>query len=289
MQKQKPLAVVKKPLTAIKKPLAIVKVGGNIVQEPYQRECLADNVQSLLSAGWQVIILHGGGPQTSALQKALKLEPKIIEGRRVTDRASLMVVQQAIVGQVNVDLVSSLISTDINAFCCHGASGKLIQASKRLPMLLSDGEPYVDFGEVGDVTDINTRLLEDLLSSGLVPVIATLGIDHHGRVFNINADTTVTKMAISMKADLLLLTTAVGGIYRNIADKNSRIPIASSKTVRSLIQVNTIYAGMIPKVTEAVKTLQEGVKQVVILSPIDKSAFLSAAKGEHLYGTCLTL
>lgn len=272
-----------------KKPLAVVKVGGDILLDEDQRTGLANNINDLIDHGWQVIILHGGGPQTSQLQNNLGVTPKKIEGRRVTDIAALTVVKQAIAGEVNVNLVSLLVSNGINAFGCHGASGKLISAKKRPPMLLSDHKTKVDFGEVGDVVSINTLLLNYLLDLNIVPVIATLGIDDKGTIFNINADTTVVKITESIGADLLLLVTGVGGIYYDIDDKNTRIPEINQLIAKKLIDEKIIHSGMIPKVNEALRLINQGTKSIVILSASDNGAFLDAANKTNRFGTSLTI
>jgi len=154
-------------------PLAVVKVGGDMLLEGEQRTALAQNVKDLVAAGWRCIVLHGGGPQLNTLQKLHGLVPNKVAGRRITGLDDLLVVKQALCGEVNVDLVSALLSVGVAAFGCHGASGLLIEAEKRPPMdLASYG--LVDFGEVGDVVGINLALLDALLDAEQVPVIASL-------------------------------------------------------------------------------------------------------------------
>ncbi len=272
----------------VKRRLAVVKVGGDILLDDIQREGLAVNVRSLLDDNWQVIILHGGGPQVNRLQGQLGIEPNKVQGRRITSKNDLKVVKQAIAGEVNVDLVSVLTRQGVNAFGCHGASGQLIQAVKRPPMLMPEmSNEAIDFGEVGDVVGVNSALLTSLLTAGVVPVIATLGVDVSGRIFNINADTTVVKIAENMSADMLLLVTAVGAIYRDINDPASRIPAMHSKVADDYIRQKVIQGGMVPKVEEAFRLLQEGIERVVILSASKPDAFASVAKGENRYGTIL--
>jgi len=189
------------------KPIAVIKVGGDILLDRNEHEGLVENIADLHNLGWDIVLLHGGGPQVNQLQSIYGLETRKVSGRRITSKADLRVVKQAIAGEVNVNLVSLLISAGLPAFGCHGASGKLIQASKRPAIKVSgQGDKLIDFGEVGDVTGINHHLLLNLLKSGQIPVIATLGIDPQGRVFNINADTTVVQIAKSLKADLIAVS-----------------------------------------------------------------------------------
>tara|TARA_R110001583_G_scaffold1152_3_gene9536 strand:- start:698 stop:1540 length:843 start_codon:yes stop_codon:yes gene_type:complete len=273
------------------KPVAVVKVGGDVLQGQVERDGIAANVKDLVDAGWRVIVLHGGGPQTNELQEKHGLVPNKIAGRRITSEADLLVVKQAICGEVNVGLTQVLQNVGVNAFGCNGASGKLITASKRPPRVMSGaGDEPIDFGEVGDVVSVNAELLNNLTELGLVPVIATLGVEQNsGRVFNINADTTVVQIARALKADLLLLTTAVGAIYHDLDKPESRVAQINAQQAKDLIDQGVIQGGMIPKVEEALSVLANGVKNIAIVGPQVKGAFLAVAKGEGTKGTKINL
>jgi len=267
----------------VKQPIAVIKVGGDILQSDAQKQGLAHNVSDLYELGWKVILLHGGGPQVNELQIKLGITPHKIAGRRITSKVDLETVKQAIAGQVNVDLVSLLCATGLPAFGFHGASASMINATKRPPMVVkTHSDEPIDFGEVGDVQSINEQLLIGLFELNVIPVIATLGIDNEGNVFNINADTTVIAIAECLKADLLLLITEVGGIYTDIARPDSLIKSANSKKVMELINSGVITDGMIAKVEEAMKALQNGVATVVIASAEKPGLFkgLANAKDE---------
>lgn len=269
-----------------KPPVAVVKVGGDVLLDEEEKSGLAKNIRSLTENGWRVVLLHGGGPQTNRLQEIYGLKPNKVGGRRITSPADLRVVKQAIAGEVNVDLVSALLAAGVPAFGCHGASGRLIEAVKRPPRVVSGAGPEpVDFGEVGDVVRINGALLNALLDAGVVPVIATLGVGEDGRIFNINADTTVVQIAKTLKADLLLLTTKIGGIFRDLDDPSSRIAEITPAEAKSLIDAGVIAGGMIPKVEEAISLLDEGVGAIAIVGARDGKAFLSVARGEGAVGT----
>lgn len=271
---------------AAEKPLAVVKVGGDMVLEQSDREGLAHNVKDLLEAGWHCVLLHGGGPQLNKLQELHGLVPNKIDGRRITSEADLKVVKQALCGEVNVDLVSALVNASIPAFGCHGASGLLIEANKRPPVHMPT-HGLIDFGEVGDVSSINVGLLRALLAVGQVPVIASLGASREGRIFNINADTTVAAIAKAMHADLLILSTKVGGIFEDIHKPATRIPIVTPKTANTLIQNGTITEGMIPKVREALALLDHGVGSIAITNASQAGGFLDIAAGSGQFGTRL--
>lgn len=272
-------------------PVAVVKVGGDVLLGKPERDGIAANVKDLVDNGWRVVLLHGGGPQTNRLQEKHGLTANKVGGRRITSEADLVVVKQAICGEVNVELAQTLQQVGINAFGCNGASGKMVTAVKRPPTVVSGGGPDpVDFGEVGDVVDVNAKLLTGLTELGVVPVIATLGVEaDSGRVYNINADTTVVQIAKALKADLLLLTTAVGAIYRDLDQPETRISKVNVEQAEALIEEGVIQGGMIPKVEEAITVLKDGVKNIAIVGPQIKGAFLDVAKGEGSKGTVITL
>lgn len=273
---------------SIKHRTAVIKVGGDVLLDRLEREGLARNIKKLLALNWRVVVLHGGGPQTNLLQEKVGLTALKIGGRRVTSKRDLAVVKQAIAGEVNVDLTALLTSRGINAFGCHGASGQLVNAVKRPPMKVSGhGNELVDYGEVGDVLSINRTLLEGLLSLGVVPVIATLGCDANGRVFNINADTTVVKIAAALKADLLLLTTKVGAVFEDLSQPDSRVKEITPTSAKQLIEQQVIQGGMIPKVEEAISLLDQGVSRIAIVSPKHPDAFTSVVHDEQRFGTVI--
>lgn len=278
-------------VSTIKQPVAVVKVGGDVLQGQVERDGIAANVKDLVDAGWRVVLLHGGGPQVNALQEKHGLIPNKVAGRRITSEADLLVVKQAICGEVNVSLAQELQKVGVNAFACNGASGRLITATKRPPRVMSGGgDKPIDFGEVGDVVSVDAELLNNLTNLGLVPVIATLGIEaNSGRIFNINADTTVVQIALALKADLLLLTTAVGAIYRDLSKPETRISQINAQEAQQLIGEGVIQGGMIPKVEEALSVLADGVKNIAIVGPQIKGAFLDVATGKGNKGTSIRL
>jgi acetylglutamate kinase len=277
-------------ITPSNQPVAVVKVGGDVLLGAAEREGIAANIKDLIDNGWRVVVLHGGGPQVNRLQEKHGLVPNKVAGRRITSEADLTVVKQAICGEVNVELTQLLQQVGLNAFGCNGASGKLVTAVKRPPRVMSGAGPDpIDYGEVGDVIGINADLLNRLTGLGIIPVIATLGVEaDSGRVFNINADTTVVQIAKALKADLLLLTTAVGAIYRDLALPATRIAQVNVQQAQDLISEGVIQGGMIPKVEEAISVLQDGVKTIAIVGPQEKGAFLSVASRQGSKGTVIS-
>ncbi|HAZ95362.1 MAG TPA: acetylglutamate kinase [Porticoccaceae bacterium] len=274
--------------TTERKPLAVIKVGGDILLDEIQRSGLAQNILGLIADNWHVVVLHGGGPQLSAMQSRCGIEPRKVAGRRITSKEDLVLVKQVLCGQVNVDLVSVMQAQGVNAFGCHGASGKLIQAKRRPPINVSGGGPDpIDFGEVGDVTGINTDVLVSLLSTDLVPIIASLGMDPSGAVFNINADTTVVQIAREMSAELLIFVTGIGGIFEDIKNPASRFADLDVAEAKEQINKGVIVGGMIPKVEEALSLLESGVGTIAIVDAGDSTAFASIATGKAEFGTLI--
>jgi acetylglutamate kinase len=270
-------------VTSSASPLVVIKVGGDVLLDEAQRTGLGGNVRDLVDDGARVVVIHGGGPQVTALQDRVGLKANKIAGRRVTGRDDLVVVIQAICGEVNVGVVTTLLSRGVRALGTHGAG--IVTAHKRPPVAVAGHEGLVDYGEVGDVTRIDAALLLTLVSAGVVPVIGTLGADENGRVFNINADTTAVALARALQADALLLVTAIGGVRAKLEDAATRIATITPTSARALMGDGTIAGGMIPKVEEALSILDEGVGLVAILGAQDAGAFRSVLKGDGAQGT----
>ena len=266
------------------KKVAVVKVGGDMLLEKSDRYAFAENLNQLISHGWSCVVLHGGGPQINHLQKLQGLTPEKIEGRRITSEADLNVVKQGLCGQVNVDLVAALLAQKVNAFGCHGASALLLQANKRPPMEF-ENIGLVDLGEVGDVVKVNSALIDELLALELTPVIASLGVDQSGQVFNINADTTAAALAKAINAQLLILCTKVGGVFEDINNPNSRIPEITSNLAKKLIENKIITEGMIPKVNEALSLLDQGVRSIAIVNANQAGSFVALTDKRSKVGT----
>ncbi|MFZ9885951.1 MAG: acetylglutamate kinase [Myxococcota bacterium] len=262
--------------------LVVVKVGGEILLDATEREGLGANIRTLVQAGRKVVVLHGGGPQVTSLQERVGLKEHKVGGRRVTTPADLVVVQQAICGEVNVGLTVALLSAGVRAFGCHGASGGMVRAHKRPPKPVPGAGPEpVDYGEVGDVTSVDAGLVLGLCELGLIPVIATLGVSDDGaRAFNINADTTSVHLAAALGADALLMVTKVGGVYRDLRDPSSLVPEMTAAHAQTLIAQGVIAGGMIHKVEEAITALDKGLSSIVNVNANAPEGFLLALQGQ---------
>ena len=264
--------------------LAVVKVGGDLLEDAGAQ--LGANLCAMRDAGWRLVVVHGGGPQVSRLQKRLGLGVAQVGGRRITGPDDLLAVQQALVGEVNSTLVAALVRDGLAAFGCHGASATLLRARKRPPMRITGHPQPVDFGAVGDVVAVNSDAICGLLDMGLVPVIATLGLDpEHGALYNINADTSAVAVARALAADWLLLVGISGGVWRNPEDPASRIKRLGSDEARQLVAAGAIRAGMQVKVEEALALAGQGTVQVAALAADAPDALLCAVSGRNFPGT----
>lgn len=246
-----------------------MKLGGEVVRSANLRK-VAKDLAALGREGHAIAIVHGGGPQATDLQKRLGQTPKIVGGRRITDEAALEVMKMTVAGQVNVDLCAALVAEGARPIGLHGASSLVVRAEKRPPRVVSGGgsEP-IDFGHVGDVVGIDGALLELLLDAGHLPVVACLGADGEGHVYNINADIVASRLASTLRADALLLVTDVPAVLRDVNDGGSRIVRMSIREAKELIDDGTVTRGMIPKLDESFEALGAGVGEIHILGARD--------------------
>src|SRR5580700_1914417 len=200
----------------------VIKIGGEVAGSAHAA-VLASEVRALVQDGARVAIVHGGGPQATALQKKLGLPTTQVAGRRVTDAATLDVMKMTL-GAINIDLCATLLAAGVSAVWLHGACAQLVRAVKRPPKVYAGAGPEpVDLGLVGDVVGFNVPLLDALWAAGHVPVIACLGADERGDIYNINADMVGNQLAAELKAERLFLVTSTPGVLRDIDDPSSRL------------------------------------------------------------------
>lgn len=265
----------------------VIKLGGEIVQSP-ELDLVAGDVRDLVAAGHRVTLVHGGGPQASALQKRLGLEPKMIAGQRQTDAATLEVMKYVVAGQVNVDLCGRLLARGVLPVGLHGASGHVIRATRRPPRVMAGAGPDpVDMGLVGDVTGFNLPLLADLHARGYVPVLACLGCDGAGQALNINGDTVASQLAGALTADALVLVTSAPGVLRDVNDPSSRVPRIARSDFERMVGDGTVSGGMIPKLQESFDVLKGGARSVVIIGRLAPGDLRRAVTEPGSAGTVL--
>lgn len=265
----------------------VLKLGGEIVHSP-ELDLVARDLRTLVDGWNRVAIVHGGGPQASALQKRLGQEPRMIAGRRATDERTLEVMKYVVAGQLNVDLCGRLLAAGVMPVGLHGASGHMIQAVRRPPRVMQGAGPDpVDLGLVGDVTGFNLGLMGDLFERRYVPVLACLGMDRKGQALNINGDTVASQLAGALGADALVLVTSTPGVLRDVKDPSSRIPRITRLEFEALVKDGTISGGMIPKLEESFEVLKGGAKSVVIVGRLAEGDLVRAVLEPGVAGTVL--
>jgi acetylglutamate kinase len=265
----------------------VVKLGGEIVHAP-ELDVVARDLRVLVEAGHHVAIVHGGGPQATALQKQLGLETRMVAGRRFTDAPTLEVMKYVVAGQLNFDLCGRLLANGVLGIGLHGASGHAVQARRRPPRVMAGAGPEpVDLGLVGDVTGFNLELVGDLFERRLVPVIACIGCDDRGRALNINGDTVASQLAGALHADALVLVTSTPGVLRDVNDPASRIPRITHPEFERLVREGTISGGMIPKLEESFGVLTAGARSVVIVGKLGEGDLARAVLAPGSAGTVL--
>ena len=235
--------------------------------------------------------MHGGGKQLSELAKQLGVEQTIIEGRRVTDDATLEMAKMIFAGKINTDILAALRHRGIEAVGLSGVDGNIVHAERRPPKEILNRETgvrdKVDFGHVGDVVQINARLLTVLLDHGYLPVISSLGADREGTVFNINADTIAAEIAVQLKAEKLILLSDVDGIYLTAGDANTKLSRLTGAEAGELISSGAASGGMIPKLQSITVLLERGVHSAHIISGTKRNALLSEIFTDKGTGTMI--
>ena len=268
----------------------LIKIGGDALRSEDSFEIIAEDMAALTQLGLKIIVVHGGGPQATQLGNELGHKAKIVGGRRVTDRKTLDIMKMAVSGLVNTNICAALVRNGARPIGLSGISGNLILAHRRPPIVVSGGGPDpIDFGHVGVVDSVNTELLNLLTEQGYLPVIACLAADQKGHIYNINADTVASQIAIFIKAASLVALTGVPGVLRDAKDPTTRFEILTADGAKQAIEQGIIQGGMIPKIEENLKILSQGVNSVLILKIERPGDLLRSVLTDKLAGTRLTL
>lgn len=266
----------------------VVKLGGEVIADAATLRRVCGDIANLCADRHRVFVVHGGGPQATALQKALGLEPRIVGGRRITDAATLQVVTQSVAGGVNVELVAALCAAGLRAVGLSGVSAGLVRAHRRPPVVVTGaGAEPIDLGWVGDVESINTELLTLLSSDGYLPVVSCLGGDARGGVYNINADIVAGEVASALHADRLLHLTGAPGVLADAGDPSTRFPVLTASAARAAILAGQIKGGMIPKVEESLARLDGRIGAIHILSAQTEGGLRAEVSDPGSVGTVL--
>lgn len=242
----------------------VVKYGGNAMTDPILESSFARDIVMLKTVGIHPVVVHGGGPQVDNLLKELGRSSDRIDGMRVTDKATMDVVEMVLGGSVNKSIVNLINKHGGRAIGLTGKDASLIRA-KKLPMSKTDeqgNEQQIDLGFVGDVVSINRDVIDLMIVSNFIPVIAPLGVDDEGNTYNINADVVAGKVAEFMLAEKLILLTNIKGVL----DKEGNVATGLTPSkVDEMIADGTISGGMIPKISYALEAVKNGVKSAVIV------------------------
>lgn len=239
--------------------ISVFKIGGNVINDPIQlREFLKD----FSAFPGKKLLVHGGGKEATELGKQIGLEAKMIDGRRVTDKETLKLVTMVYAGLINKRIVSILQEFNCNAVGLTGADGNIIPAKKRNP------EP-IDFGYVGDIksSDINTSFISLLIDNGYVPVFCAICRNPEGGLLNCNADSIASAVALAcsnLEPTDLIYCFEKAGVLSDVNDDGSLIPLITPEMFSELIEAGKISGGMIPKVSNAISAIAQGVNSVRI-------------------------
>ena len=233
----------------------VVKYGGNAMINETLKQQVMEDIVLLWLIGVKIVLIHGGGPEISELMKKVGKESVFVDGLRVTDKESMEIVQMVLAGKVNKTLVNLLEMKGGRAVGLSGIDGRIIESRIKNEKL----------GFVGEITKINPKTIEDLLSNGYIPVISTIGCDASGNTYNINGDTAAAHIAGALNAERLIMMTDIDGILRDKDDPSTLIHEISIAETEKLYSVGIISGGMIPKVECCVEAIHKGVKNVVIM------------------------
>lgn len=243
----------------------VIKVGGEVFADRALTDALVEQVGILHQVGIRTVLIHGGGPQSTELAKALGIDTKFIEGRRVTDSDSLSVATMILNGQVNTRILATCRDLQIPAVGISGVDAGLIRAHKRPPVAGKDGSS-VDYGFVGDIDSVEADILRKQLDNGLMPVVSPISCDESGNILNINADTVAAAIAAELDAEKLILVTGASGILEDINDPGSLISYIDRKRLKELKEKGILADGMLPKAAAIDAAIEHGVQRVHVIS-----------------------
>jgi acetylglutamate kinase len=269
----------------------VVKLSGKVTEEPEQLGSLAEELALLHQVGIHVCVVHGGGKQLTELAEQLGVEQTIINGRRVTDDATLDMAKMIFAGKINTDILAALRRRGVHAVGLSGVDGNIVHAERRPPKDILNRETgergMVDFGHVGDVLEIDDRLLRVLLEHDYLPVVSSLGADDEGRVFNINADTIAAEIAVRLEAEKLVMLSDVDGIYLRPGEQATKISRLTAAEIDALISDGVATGGMIPKLQNIAELLRRGVRSAHIIKGSLRNALLSEVFTDEGTGTMI--
>lgn len=267
----------------------VVKFSGKITEDKENLASLAEELALLHQVGIRVCVIHGGGKQLTELAKKLGVVQTVIEGRRVTDDDTLELAKMIFRGKINTEILAALRRRGINAVGLSGIDGGVVKAVRRPPKDVLNKETgeteTIDFGHVGDIEEVDTRLINLLLENGYLPIISSLGADDDGKIYNINADTIGSEIAAGLGAEKLILLSDVNGIYLDESDDSTKLSRLTAADAQHFIESGRATGGMIPKLESLITLLDRGVKSAHIIRGTKRNALLSEVFTDEGTGT----
>ncbi len=267
-------------IQAYRNKIVVIKYGGNAMKNEALQQAVMNDIVLLNTVGVKVVLVHGGGPEINRMLERLGMESKFVGGLRYTDAATAEVVQMVLSGKVNKSLVNKIERSGGKALGLCGMDGSMIRAQKL------QGE--VDLGFVGESVSIDTAPIHDALRGGYIPVVATVGCDENGQVYNINADTAAARIASELGAHNVILMTDIRGLLRDKDNESTLIPHVNVSEVPYLKTQGIISGGMIPKIDCCVEAVRRGVQQAVIIDGRIPHAILIEMLSDAGAGTLFT-
>lgn len=237
--------------------IIVIKYGGNAMIDDQLKMAVMRDIVLLNIVGIKVVLVHGGGPEIHQMMKRLSMESRFINGLRYTDDDTAEVVQMVLAGKVNKQLVSLIHQNGGKGLGLCGTDGDILQVEK-----LQSEE---DLGYVGNIKNVNIEPLTMALDNGYIPIIATVGTDEKGQIYNINADTAAAEIAGALKAEKLITMTDIIGLLKEKNDEESLMTRVDIFEIPQLIEEGIIMGGMIPKVESCVEAILQGVREAVII------------------------
>ncbi len=242
----------------------VIKASGGVFGNPDATRNLMEQVAILHQVGIRVVVVHGGGEQLTGIQASMGIETRMVAGRRVTDAKSIEVTSMVLNGLVNTQILGICRELSINAVGVSGVDAGLIRAHKRPPVVV-EGET-VDYGFVGDIDLVDSKVLQQLLDDGHMPVVSPVSCDDKGVLLNINADTVAAAIGGALKAEKLMLVTGAPGIMESLEDPHSLVSYTDLAGLKKLKDQGSLKDGMLPKATAIEAAIRGGVRRVHCIS-----------------------
>ncbi len=265
----------------------IVKAGGGVFGDIDATRLLIEQIAILHYFGVRVVMVHGGGPQTTEISEALGISTRMVEGRRVTDQKAIDVAAMVLNGLINTRILGICRDLNIDAVGISGLDAGLVRAHRRPPVKVGPSNELVDYGFVGDIDGIDTTVIRKLLDNGLMPVVSPLSADEHGVLLNINADTVAAAIGAALGAEKLILCTGAPGILERVDDPTSLISYTDLRGLKRLRDENRIVDGMLPKAKAIENAIHGGVRRVHVVSYKSPEGILSEVFTNEGTGTLI--